>query len=107
GMRTMLAAAVDFLEQLLLVKHVIVLGGGNAPQAARLEFSAFVDDDVEAVEGPEQAVRFAELDGEHLDLGVLGLAADGGGRDAIEAADDVFVVGVLVAALIGDDESAL
>src|SRR5438270_214769 len=72
-----------------LVEHVVAVTVAQAVQTAG--DAAAVDHHVEAVEGPEHPLRVAEglvadLDGDRLDLGVPGVAAERRGRDAVEAA---------------------
>ena len=69
--RAVLAAAVELAEQLDLVERVVAVGVADAVEPA-LVLPAAVDDDVEAVERPEQALRLADLDVDRLDLRSLG-----------------------------------
>ena len=65
-------------EQLDLVEPVVAVGVADAVEAA-VELAAGVDDDVEAIEGPEQALRLADRDVDRLDRAASAAAAPIGG----------------------------
>src|SRR2546430_1189354 len=84
-MGAVFAFAVDLAEELYLVESIIVVGGANAIQAAGILLAA-IDDDIETVECPEQALGLADVGRDLLDLGLGGSPAQCRRRDAEQAA---------------------
>ena len=94
GVRAVLAAAaLEAAQQLDLVQLAAGFRGADAIQAAAPLLA--VDHDVEAVKGPQQTLRLADVHGQFLDLNA-GRSANRRGRDAVEAA-----------VLVRDDQPAL
>ena len=95
--RAVLAAAVDLAQQLDLVEHVVAVGVADAVQPAARTCRPRVDDDVQAVERPEQALGLADRRRRSSRPWCRSaLPPIGGRRDAVE-----------LAVLVGDDEPAL
>ena len=80
-MRTVFAAAFERAEFLHLVERVVLIRVGNAVEPAA---GAAVADDIEAVEGPEEALRAGERHRNFFDDRRLG-AVERRGRDSHEA----------------------
>ena len=83
AVQAVLAAAGHGVELGDLVVLIVAIGVLEAVEA--VVFAVFIHHDVEAVESGEQAVRFAEFDGEFFGFEVLGLA-DGRNAHAVDAA---------------------
>lgn len=98
GVEAVLATAFHGVELVDLVELVVAAGVGEAVEAVVL--AVLVDHDVEAVEGVEEAVGLAHVDGE-----LLGLEGGGGadGRDG-HAVDAAVLVAGDEAALLVDGE---
>ena len=95
-MRAVLAAAFELAEQLDLVELVVAVRCRCTRYRPLVVLLAAVDDDVEAVERPEQPLGLADVDVDRLDLRRRRVAAERRRRDAVE-----------LAVLVGDDEPAL
>ena len=83
AVQSVLAAAGHGVELGDLVVLIVAIGVLEAVEA--IFGSVFIDHDIKAVEGGEEAVRFAHFDGEFFGFEVLGLA-DGGNAHAVDAA---------------------
>jgi hypothetical protein len=83
GVGAVFAAALDAAELVGLVELVVAVGVAEAPES--LAAGLFVDHDVEAVEGVEEAVGAADFGREFFDFGGGG-GADRGGGHPVEAA---------------------
>ena len=96
GVRAVLAAAVELAQELDLVELVVAVGVAYAIEPA-LVYLAAVDDDVQAVERPQQALGLADWHVDRLDLDLDACGADRcGQRDAVQ-----------LAVLVRDDQPAL
>src|SRR5579884_1513780 len=84
-MRPMLAVAVDRAQQLDLVQLVVAMAGADTVQAAVIA-PALVDDDIEAVEGPEQALGFTDGCLDLLYLRRVGTSTKRRRRDPVQGA---------------------
>src|SRR5439155_16358955 len=104
GVRPVLAAALDVVQEFGLLESVATVLRANAVQSA-LVLLALVDDDIETIERPQKTVRLAEGQIELLDprwplrkrgLTLRSRGAERRRRDAVERA-----------VLVGDDQPAL
>ena len=66
-MGAVLAVPLDLEEAFGLVEHVVAVGVADPIEAARVLLDR-VDDDIEAVERPEQPLGLADRDRDRLDL---------------------------------------
>ncbi len=94
GVWAVLASAVELAKLVDLVERAVAIGIAHPVEAAFV-LLAPVDDDVEAVERPEQALGLADGHIDRLDLDLAGLAHGGHGH------------GVKLAVLVGDGEPPL
>ena len=85
GVRAVLAAAAQDVQALDLVEPVIAVGIGDPIEPAAVP-APFVDDDVQAVERPEQPVSFADRSVDRRDLDDTAVAPDRRQDDSIELA---------------------
>ena len=94
AVRAVLAPAVELAQQLDLVQLVVIIGVQYAVEPA-VVLPSPVDDHVEAIEGPEQSVSFADGDVDRLDHDRFRLSPNRRRRDAVQ-----------LAILVRDDQSA-
>ena len=85
GMRPVLAAAFELPEHLDLIERVVGVGIGDPVKPAG-ELAPVVDDDIEAIERPEQALGLADGDVDRLDLDVRRRDPELGRGDAVQLA---------------------